>query len=102
MALPKVEEVRQFNDQELAEQILEVKKKLVNLRLLKATGRMDKHHEFKHARHRLAQLMTVEHERKHPEHSVSDAAVSEDQPKDPSASSAQSSSNKAEATEENG
>ncbi|NJO44340.1 MAG: 50S ribosomal protein L29 [Oscillatoriales cyanobacterium RM1_1_9] len=67
MAFPKAEEARQLTDEELSEQILEVKRKLANLRLLQATGRLEKTHEFKHARHRLAQLMTVEHERKQPE-----------------------------------
>ncbi|MBE9144417.1 50S ribosomal protein L29 [Planktothrix mougeotii] len=63
MSFPKVEEARQLNDEELSQQILEVKKQLANLRLLKATGRLEKTHEFKHIRHRLAQLKTVERER---------------------------------------
>lgn len=63
MSFPKIEEARQLNDEELSQQILEVKKQLANLRLLKATGRLEKTHEFKHIRHRLAQLKTVERER---------------------------------------
>lgn len=63
MSFPKIEEARQLNDAELSEQILDVKKQLANLRLLKATGRLEKPHEFKHTRHRLAQLKTVERER---------------------------------------
>ena len=63
MSFPKIEEARQLNDEELSQQILEIKKQLANLRLLKATGRLEKPHGFKHTRHRLAQLKTVERER---------------------------------------
>jgi large subunit ribosomal protein L29 len=63
MAFPKIEDARNLNDEELASEILEAKKKLLELRLLKATGRLEKPHEFKHTRHRIAQLMTVEKER---------------------------------------
>lgn len=64
MSFPKVEEVRKLNDQELSEKILDLKKNLANLRLLQATGRLEKPHEFRHTKHQLAQLLTVEHERK--------------------------------------
>jgi large subunit ribosomal protein L29 len=63
MAFPKIEDARNLNDEEVASEILEAKKKLLELRLLKATGRLEKPHEFKHTRHRIAQLMTVEKER---------------------------------------
>lgn len=63
MALPKIDEVRDLSDAELDEQIVAVKKQLFQLRLQKATRQLDKPHQFKHAKHRLAQLLTVEHER---------------------------------------
>lgn len=63
MAFPKIEEVRDLSDSELSEQILATKRQLFELRLQKATRRLEKPHEFKHARHRLAQLMTVEGDR---------------------------------------
>ncbi len=63
MALPKIADARDLSDENLSQEILETKKKLANLRLLKATGRLEKTHEFKHARHWLAQLLTVEGER---------------------------------------
>jgi large subunit ribosomal protein L29 len=63
MPLPKISEVRQLSDQELANQILEAKKQLFDLRFRQATRRLEKPHLFKHTRHRLAQLMTVERER---------------------------------------
>lgn len=64
MPLPKISEARELSDQELADQILAVKRELFQLRLQKATRQLDKPHQFKHARHRMAQLLTVEGERK--------------------------------------
>ncbi|MEG4284236.1 50S ribosomal protein L29 [Microcoleus sp. A006_D1] len=63
MSLPKIKEARELSDAALAEQILAVKRQLMELRLQQATGRMEKPHLFKHAKHRVAQLMTVERER---------------------------------------
>jgi large subunit ribosomal protein L29 len=63
MALPKIDEVRDLSDQELEEQIVATKKQLFELRFQKGTRRLEKPHQFKHFRHRLAQLMTVERER---------------------------------------
>lgn len=63
MSLPKIKEARDLSDAEVAEQILAVKRQLMELRLQQATGRLEKPHLFKHAKHRLAQLMTVERER---------------------------------------
>lgn len=63
MPLPKIEDARKLNDQELADEIVAVKKRLFELRLQQGTNRLEKTHEFKHARHKLAQLMTVEHQR---------------------------------------
>ncbi len=64
MALPKISEARSLNDQELDEEIIAVKKQLFQLRLQKATRQLEKPHKFRHAKHRLAQLLSVEHERK--------------------------------------
>ncbi|MEG3899493.1 MULTISPECIES: 50S ribosomal protein L29 [unclassified Microcoleus] len=63
MSLPKIKEARELSDAAVAEQILAVKRQLMELRLQQATGRMEKPHLFKHAKHRLAQLMTVERQR---------------------------------------
>jgi large subunit ribosomal protein L29 len=63
MSLPKVEDARQLSDEQLVAEILAVKKQLVELRLQKATGRLEKPHLIRHQKHRLAQLMTVETER---------------------------------------
>lgn len=64
MPLPKFDEIRNLSDQEIEEEILTIKKQLFELRFQKGTRRLEKPHQFKHARHRLAQLMTLEHERK--------------------------------------
>jgi large subunit ribosomal protein L29 len=64
MPLPKISEARELSDDKLAEEIIAVKKQLFQLRLQKATRQLDKPHQFRHARHRLAQLLTVETERK--------------------------------------
>lgn len=63
MALPKIAEVRKMSDEDIADAILNAKKKLFELRLQQATRRLEKTHEFKHTRHRLGQLLTVERER---------------------------------------
>ncbi|RAM50709.1 50S ribosomal protein L29 [Mastigocladus laminosus UU774] len=63
MPLPKISEARELSDEKLAEEILAVKKQLFQLRLQKATRQLEKPHQFRHARHRLAQLLTVESER---------------------------------------
>ncbi|NJP08549.1 MAG: 50S ribosomal protein L29 [Leptolyngbyaceae cyanobacterium RU_5_1] len=63
MPLPNVDEIRDLNDQEIEEQIVATKKQLFELRFQKGTRRLEKTHQFKHARHRLAQLMTIERER---------------------------------------
>jgi large subunit ribosomal protein L29 len=64
MALPKIKEARSLSDAELLEAIVETKRDLFQLRFKKATRQLAKEvHQFKHARHRLAQLMTVQRER---------------------------------------
>lgn len=63
MPLPKISEVRSLNEDELNEQIIATKRLLFDLRFQKGTRRLEKSHQFKHTRHRLAQLMTIERER---------------------------------------
>jgi large subunit ribosomal protein L29 len=64
MALPKIAEIRSLTDDQIAAEIVAVKRNLFDLRLRQATRRLEKTHEFKHNRHKLAQLLTVEHQRK--------------------------------------
>jgi len=63
MPLPNIEEVRKLSTQELTEAILAAKRELFELRLQQATQRLEKPHQFKHLRHSIAQMMTVERER---------------------------------------
>lgn len=64
MPLPKVSEVRQLDDDALDEAIVAAKRRLFELRFQKATRQLESgFHQFKHERHRLAQLMTVRRER---------------------------------------
>lgn len=64
MALPKIADARRLNDDELINEIVAVKRRLFELRFQKATRQLDKQfHLFKHEKHRLAQLMTVQRER---------------------------------------
>ncbi len=64
MALPKVKEARELDDQALEKAIVDTKRKLFDLRFKQATRQLESGlHEFKHERHRLAQLMTVLRER---------------------------------------
>jgi large subunit ribosomal protein L29 len=63
MPLSKISAARELNDEQLGEAIVAVKRQLFQLRLQKATRQLEKPHQFKHARHRLSQLLTVEGER---------------------------------------
>ncbi|MGK7935987.1 MAG: 50S ribosomal protein L29 [Xenococcaceae cyanobacterium] len=63
MALPSIEDVRKLSDEELAEAIVKEKQQLFQLRLEQATRRLENPHLFKHSKHRLSQLMTIERER---------------------------------------
>lgn len=63
MALPKVKEVRDLSDEQLVEKIAAVKKELFDLRFQQATRQLETPHLFKHKKHELAQLLTVERER---------------------------------------
>lgn len=64
MALPKISEVRELSDEALADAIKATKKELFELRFQRATRQLEQTHLFKHKRHRLSQLLTVEHERR--------------------------------------
>ena len=64
MALSKAADLRELSDEDLTVEIAKVKRDLFDLRFKKATRQMETgFHEFKHARRKLAQLMTIERER---------------------------------------
>jgi len=60
MAFLNFSELKSLNDDKLAEEILEVKKQLFDLRLKKATRQSFKPHLFKHNKRKVAQLLTLE------------------------------------------
>lgn len=64
MPLAKINDARKLSAEELAAEILAAKKKLFELRFKKATQSEVKPHEFKHLRHKIAQMFTVEAEQK--------------------------------------
>jgi large subunit ribosomal protein L29 len=63
MALPKIQTLEELSDEDLQEEIVAVKKELFDYRLKLATRQVVKPHMFKHAKHKLSQLMTVERSR---------------------------------------
>jgi large subunit ribosomal protein L29 len=64
MAFTSFEELNQLNKEVLSNTILELKKKLFELRLQKATRQSFKSHSFKHIKRKIAQLLTIEAARK--------------------------------------
>ncbi|NKB17602.1 MAG: 50S ribosomal protein L29 [Pseudanabaena sp. CRU_2_10] len=63
MAFPNIQTANELSDEDLQSEILAVKKELFDFRLKMATRQPVKPHMFSHAKHRLAQLMTVERAR---------------------------------------
>ncbi|MEO0430095.1 MAG: 50S ribosomal protein L29 [Cyanobacteria bacterium J06656_5] len=81
MALSKAKELRELSDEELSTAIASTKRELFDLRFQQATRQMETgFHQFKHARRKLAQLMTIERERQLAALAASaDATVSSEQ-----------------------
>nr|YP_536986.1 ribosomal protein L29 [Neopyropia yezoensis]Q1XDI2.1 RecName: Full=Large ribosomal subunit protein uL29c; AltName: Full=50S ribosomal protein L29, chloroplastic [Neopyropia yezoensis]ABJ91322.1 50S ribosomal protein L29 [Neopyropia yezoensis]AGH27632.1 ribosomal protein L29 [Neopyropia yezoensis]QFZ66968.1 ribosomal protein L29 [Neopyropia yezoensis]ULU28947.1 ribosomal protein L29 [Neopyropia yezoensis]WKD83463.1 ribosomal protein L29 [Neopyropia yezoensis] len=63
MTFPKISDVTNLDSSSLAEEILVIKRELFDLRLKRATRQDFQPHLFKHSKHRLAQLLTVEKSR---------------------------------------
>ncbi|NCJ08026.1 50S ribosomal protein L29 [Synechococcales cyanobacterium C] len=63
MALTKISDLEDLTLEEVEIKIQELKRQLFDLRFQQATRQAVKPHEFKHARHTLAQLMTLKHQR---------------------------------------
>nr|QXI87737.1 ribosomal protein L29 [Sargassum feldmannii] len=57
MSLPKMDEIQDLNKNELENEILNIKKELFKLRFSRANKQSFKSHQFKHQKHRLAQLL---------------------------------------------
>ena len=63
MALPEIAEARKLSDNEINEQINGTRRELFDLRFQQATSRLENPHRLRHARVKLAQLLTVQQER---------------------------------------
>lgn len=57
MGLPKMNEIQNLNKNELESEILNIKKELFKLRFQRGNKQSFKSHQFKHQKHRLAQLL---------------------------------------------
>jgi large subunit ribosomal protein L29 len=63
MALSKMSDLRDLSSDDVEAQILDLKRQLFDLRFQKATRQTVQPHQFKHTRHKLAQLMTLKQQR---------------------------------------
>jgi large subunit ribosomal protein L29 len=63
MALSKISDIYDLDNESLQNEILFVKKELFELRLKKATRQDFKPHNFKHNRRKLSQLLMVKYQR---------------------------------------
>ena len=63
MAKPDTAEVRKLTDADIKEQIEGTRRELFDLRFQRATRQLSNPHQFKEARIKLAQLLTVQQER---------------------------------------
>ena len=60
-----VAELRQKNDEELREELLNLRKEQFNLRMQQATGQLGRSDQFGKVRRNIARLKTVMSERRH-------------------------------------
>lgn len=60
MSLPKINYSKDLSKAEIHNKILEVKKEIFDLKFKQATKQTVKQHLFKHKKHLLAQLLTLE------------------------------------------
>jgi large subunit ribosomal protein L29 len=56
-------ELKELDDTQVAQSILNCKKELFDLRLQKATRQSFKSHNFKHLKRKISQLLTIERQR---------------------------------------
>nr|QWK41726.1 ribosomal protein L29 [Akkesiphycus lubricus] len=59
MSLPKIDEIKALSKDDLEKEILNIKKELFKLRLRRGAKQSFKSHQFKHGKHRLAQLLMI-------------------------------------------
>ena len=59
MAFSKITEFKDLTKDEIESELLNLEKELMDLRLKKATRQQFKSHQFKHFKHKKAQLLTL-------------------------------------------
>ena len=59
MAFSKIVQLQDLPQAEIETELLKIEKELVDLRLKKATRQQYKSHQFKHLKHKKAQLLTL-------------------------------------------
>ena len=60
MSLPKIDEIKNLDKNELENEILNIKKQLFKLRLRRGAKQSFNSHQFKHGKHSLAQLLMIQ------------------------------------------
>nr|YP_009509324.1 ribosomal protein L29 [Gracilaria vermiculophylla]AXI96974.1 ribosomal protein L29 [Gracilaria vermiculophylla]QXU75178.1 ribosomal protein L29 [Gracilaria vermiculophylla]WDZ68049.1 ribosomal protein L29 [Gracilaria vermiculophylla] len=60
MPLPKIQDIKELTQQEIKKKIIELKKEIFDLKLKRSTRQNIKPHLFKHKKHELAQLLTIQ------------------------------------------
>ncbi len=63
MTTPNSTELRKLTDEDITQQIAEIRRELFDLRFQQATRQLSNTHRFKEARTKLARLLTVQQER---------------------------------------
>nr|YP_010199032.1 ribosomal protein L29 [Hydropuntia urvillei]UAD88481.1 ribosomal protein L29 [Hydropuntia urvillei] len=61
MSLPQIQEINNLTHNEIEEKIVKLKKEIFELKLKQATKQNIKSHLFKHKKHQLSQLLTIQH-----------------------------------------
>ncbi len=78
MALTKMRDLQELTPEEVESKIQELKRHLFELRFQQATRQTVKPHEFKHTRHTLAQLKTLQHQQNNAGNSSADTVSTEE------------------------
>ncbi|NJK41648.1 MAG: 50S ribosomal protein L29 [Acaryochloridaceae cyanobacterium SU_2_1] len=63
MAMSKMVDLRKLTSEEVVARVQDLKRELFQLRFQQATREKVEPHQFKHIRHQLSQLMTLQKER---------------------------------------
>ena len=59
MAFLDMDSIKEMNEADIQQEIISIKRELLELRIRKSTRQEIKSHLFKHKKHRLAQLLTI-------------------------------------------